>query len=211
MKFKDINKKFSEAVAKRLAEGYVICCQTMGGSQGEIAHVNFIKDDEHYSLILEKEHSAGCWSEKAENFLDYLSLRWVKSKELKGDPAGNCDVTFWRGDKYVEILDENRYWIVSDRYRADFFTDSEDEAKKICRTRLEHWRSGNTEEFRSSFTLPMSGNLRKMVAKFYRKHKARWQKTKILAPEIDRVDFRRVGNARTLNIWHEGLQTEVNF
>ena len=211
MKFNDINKKFSEAVAKRLAEGYVICCQTMRGSQGEIAHVNFIKDDEHYSLILEKEHSAGRWSEKAENFLDYLSLRWVKSKELKGDLAGNCDVTFWRGGKYVEVISENRYWIVSDRYRTNFFTDSEDEAKKICRTRQEHWRKGNTEEFRSSFTLLMSGNTRKMVAKLYRKHKARWQKTKIAAVDIERVDFNRVGNARTLTIYHNDVETELNF
>ena len=203
MKFNDINKKFSEEVAKRLSEGYVICCQTMRGSQGEIAHVNFIKDDEHYSLILEDGHTL--------TPLDYLSLRWVKSKELKGDPAGNCDVTFWRGDKYVEVISEKRYWIVSDRYRTNFFTDSEDEAKKICRTRREHWRKGNTEEFRSSFTLPMSGNTRKMVAKLYRNHKARWQKTKIAAVDIERVNFRRNGNARTLTIYHNDVETELNF
>lgn len=42
MKFADINKKFSEAVAENLANGFQICCNTMSVSQGRIAYVNFI-------------------------------------------------------------------------------------------------------------------------------------------------------------------------
>ena len=37
----DINRAFTEKVAELLSRGYQIYPGTMGGSQGEIAHVDF--------------------------------------------------------------------------------------------------------------------------------------------------------------------------
>lgn len=44
MKYAEINKIFSATVAQKLAEGFTIYTNTMSGSQGEIAFVNFIKE-----------------------------------------------------------------------------------------------------------------------------------------------------------------------
>ena len=57
----------------------------------------------------------------------------------------------------------------------------------------------------------MSGAIRKMVAKFYRRHKSIWQKEKIAAVDIEKVDFRRNGNDRTITIYHSKGKAEVNF
>lgn len=211
MKFADINKKFSEAVAKTLAKGFQICCNTMGGSQGEIAHVNFVNAaGEHFSLILDKEPPAGRYTDGM-NLLDCFVIRWVQSKEIKGDLGGDYDVTFWRGGDHVEVISEVRYWRVSDSYRSNYFVDSEEEAEAISSARWNHWKNKPCDEYRTSFTMPMSGATRKMVEKVYRSHKARWQKAKIAAVDIEKVDFRRNGNARTITIYHGSEKTEVNF
>ena len=53
----DINRAFTEKVAELLGRGYQIYPGTMGGSQGEIAHVDLYKGDEIIRVLL--DHSAG--------------------------------------------------------------------------------------------------------------------------------------------------------
>lgn len=181
MKFADINKKFSEAVAKTLAEGYQICCNTMSGSQGEVANVNFISPEgEHYTLML--DHCSSLGSEGI--WLDRLLLTWAKSNELKGDFNGRTNVTFWRGDKYVEVIGQQCYWQVSQNY----FVDNAEEAKRISDVKRKHYRSGSSDDtYRFEFEMPMNGASRKLAAKLYREHKSRYQKLKISAADINSV------------------------
>lgn len=40
MKFIDINREFTAAASSYMAQGYCINAGTMGGSQGEVAHVD---------------------------------------------------------------------------------------------------------------------------------------------------------------------------
>lgn len=182
MKFADINKKFSEAVAKNLANGFQICCNTMGGSQGEIAHVNFIDPKgDHYTLTLEKTFSH---RDEEKIFLEQLIITWAKSNELKGDFNGRTDVTFWRSGKYVEVINEQRFYQVGQNY----FVDSKEEAKRISDVRRKHYRSGsNDDTYRFEFEMPMNGATRKLAAKLYREYKYRYQKLKISAADINSV------------------------
>ena len=53
----DINRAFTEKVTELLSRGYQIHPGTMGGSQGEIAHVDLYKGDEIIRVLL--DHSAG--------------------------------------------------------------------------------------------------------------------------------------------------------
>ena len=53
----DINRAFTEKVTDLLSRGYQIYPGTMGGSQGEIAHVDLYKGDEIIRVLL--DHSAG--------------------------------------------------------------------------------------------------------------------------------------------------------
>ena len=60
MNNKELNKVFSDAVAAKLAEGFTICTQTMGGTQGDRAKVNFTDEaGNHYSLYMDKTHVYG--------------------------------------------------------------------------------------------------------------------------------------------------------
>lgn len=188
MKFADINKKFSEAVAKALAEGYQICCNTMSGSQGEIAHVNFIDaEGSHYTLMLNKRF-AGLNEDRI--LLDQLVITWAKSKELKGDFNGRTDVTFWQDEKYVEVIGQQCYWKVSENY----FVDSKEEAKRISDVRRKHRRSSFDDDYCFEFEMPMNGETRKLAAKLYRKNKPRYQKAKISEADINSVKVRRLNH-----------------
>ena len=40
MKFIDINREFTAAASSYMAQGYYINAGTMGGSQGEVAHID---------------------------------------------------------------------------------------------------------------------------------------------------------------------------
>ena len=189
MKFADINKKFSEAVAEKLANGFQICCNTMSGSQGEIAHVNFINaEGDHYTLMLDQCPSLG--SEKI--WLDRLVITWAKSKELKGDFNGRTCVTFWRGENYVEVISQQCYWKVSEN--------SKEEAKRISDVRRKHWRNSSDDDYCFEFEMPMNGETRKLAAKLYRKNKPRYQKAKISAADINSVRVSRQNGTRQVEI-----------
>lgn len=193
MKFADINKKFSEAVAEKLANGFQICCNTMSGSQGEIAHVNFISSDgDHYTLTLDQRPCLG--SEKI--WLDQLVITWAKSKELKGDFNGRTCVIFWRGENYVEVIEQKFYWKVSENY----FVDSKEEAKRISDVRRKHWRNSSDDDYCFEFGMPMNGATRKLAAKLYRGHKPRYQKAKISAADINSVRVLRQNGTRAIEI-----------
>ena len=193
MKFADINKKFSEVVAEKLANGFQICCNTMSGSQGEIAHVNFISSDgDHYTLMLDQCPSLA--SEKI--WLERLVITWAKSKELKGDFNGRTCVTFWRGENYVEVISQQCYWKVSENY----FVDSKEEAKRISDVRRKHWRDSFNDGYCFEFEMPMNGETRKLAAKLYRKNKPRYQKAKISAADINSVSVLRQNGTRAIEI-----------
>ena len=55
----DINRAFTEKVAELLNRGYQIYPGTMGGSQGEIAHVDLYKDDEIIRVLLDRSAGFG--------------------------------------------------------------------------------------------------------------------------------------------------------
>ena len=55
----DINRAFTEKVAELLGRGYQIHPGTMGGSQGEIAHVDLYKGDEIIRVLLDRTIGRG--------------------------------------------------------------------------------------------------------------------------------------------------------
>ena len=195
MKFADINKKFSESVAEKLANGFQICCNTMSGSQGEIAHVNFIDaEGNHYTLMLDDRFAD---LDEDRIVLNRLVITWAKSKELKGDFNGRTCVTFWRDEKYVEVIGQQFYWKVGENY----FVDSKEEAKRISDARRKHWRSSFDDDYCFEFEMPMNGETRKLAAKLYRKNKPRYQKAKISANDINFVRVSRQKGTRVIEIY----------
>lgn len=194
MKFADINKKFSKAVAEKLANGFQICCNTMSSRGSEIANVNFIDaEGDHYTLMLNKRFS-GLNEDRI--LLDQIVITWAKSKELKGDFNGRTDVTFWTDENYVEVIEQKFYWKVGENY----FVDSKEEAKRISDVRRKHWRRKFSNDYCFEFDMPMNGETRKLAANLYRKNKPRYQKAKISAADINSVRVSRQNGTRAIEI-----------
>lgn len=53
MKFKAINKRFTDTVSEYLMNGYTINSGTMSGTQGEIAHIDMMKGEELIRILIE--------------------------------------------------------------------------------------------------------------------------------------------------------------
>lgn len=67
MKYIDINRKFTAAVSSYMMQGYTLNSSTMGGSQGEVAHID---------LTL-APRSSGCCSK-----VSAITRRWSPMAEL---------------------------------------------------------------------------------------------------------------------------------
>ena len=52
MKFIDINREFTAAASSYMAQGYYINAGTMGGSQGEVAHIDLTNGAEIIRVLL---------------------------------------------------------------------------------------------------------------------------------------------------------------
>lgn len=52
MKFIDINREFTAAANSYMAQGYYINAGTMGGSQGEVAHIDLTNGTEIIRVLL---------------------------------------------------------------------------------------------------------------------------------------------------------------
>jgi len=52
MKYIDINRKFTAAVSSYMMQGYTLNSSTMGGSQGEVAHIDLTNGTEIIRVLL---------------------------------------------------------------------------------------------------------------------------------------------------------------
>lgn len=183
MKYAEINKAFTEAVAAKIAQGYTICTNTMGGTQGEIAFVNFTKDGRFYALTLDSEHHYD-----EENYLELYVMRWVVSTELSGDCGGRRSVTMWRGEKHATTLEEVRWYRVDCN---DWFV-GEEEAKAITAKIRERYRRERRDERNE---IAITKESRKTIANLYKRYKYRGQ-VAIAQKDILSAYVTRLGNGK---------------
>ena len=120
---KDIDRIYTEKVAELLAQGYQIHTGSMGGSQGEIAHTDFIKGSEILRLLLEQgsDYHSACG--------DFYSIRLGRHTEpLRG---GYADI--W--NNRLETLFEIKLAKVTDKYITTM-----EKAAEISEKRFARWR-----------------------------------------------------------------------
>ena len=107
----DINRAFTEKVTELLNRGYQIYPGTMGGSQGEIAHVDLYKGDEIIRVLL--EHSAG-HGEKPDGVRLIAGRNTDRIRMNCFDKLGN---TIW--NNRLEILSEIEFCQIGENYYTD--------------------------------------------------------------------------------------------
>lgn len=124
MKFEDINKRYTELVQEVLAKGYWVNAGTMGGSQGEIAHIDLTDGKQIIRVLLDSGYDH--WDKNDQSYdCDCVKLivglvpatervEAGKSKEL-----GNI---VW--NNHLEVLVEAKFYKM-DRY-GDWYLESEE-------------------------------------------------------------------------------------
>ncbi len=119
MKYTEIEKLFTETVAKFIADGWIFHTDSMGGHQGEIAKVDFRKDGNVVRVLLREGRDPICRS--------YME---IEVRRYAGK-AGKS--TIWNDDG--EILESHKFYRVDE----DWFVGSENEFGKIRRKRNERY------------------------------------------------------------------------
>ena len=107
----DINRAFTEKVAELLGRGYQIHPGTMGGSQGEIAHIDLYKDDEIIRVLLDRTIGRG---EKPDGVRLIVGRNTDRIRMNCFDKLGN---TIW--NNRLEILSEIEFCQIGENYYTD--------------------------------------------------------------------------------------------
>ena len=126
----DINRAFTDKVTELLSRGYQIHPGTMGGSQGEIAHVDLYKDDEIIRVLLERTIGHG---EKPDGVRLIVGRNTDRIRMNCFDTLGN---TIW--NNRLEILSKIEFCQIGENYYTDAETGKAIQEKRRARREARH-------------------------------------------------------------------------
>lgn len=130
MKYKEINRKYTEIVQEWMAKGYVINTSTMSGHQGEIAKIDLTNG---IAIIRVSIHSFS-------NFrLDTSGVKILVGRSFNdATPHNQTNYdTIWT-DRMENISTESFYKLCASRFAEDWYG-TEEEAKAAADKRFKRW------------------------------------------------------------------------
>ena len=125
----DINRLFTQEVSNLLAQGFQIHTSTMGGSQGEIAHIDLFKGTEVLRVLLDRGND---WRAA---YGEVFRIAVGRNTERLHN---GWDDTIW--NNRLEILSEIKLTKVTDTYFC-----TSDKAEAMSKKCVERWRAKETE------------------------------------------------------------------
>ena len=128
----DINCAFTEKVTELLDRGYQIYPGTMGGSQGEIAHIDLYKGDEIIRVLLDRMSGYG---EKPDGIRLVVGRNTDHIRMNCFDTLGN---TIW--NNHLELLSEIEFCQIGENYYTDVETGNVIQDKRDTR-QTARWES----------------------------------------------------------------------
>lgn len=144
MKYAEINKKFTAAVAGYLAQGYTFNTATMTGSQGERSRVDLTNGTEIITIYLNKFSS---WTYDADlSGWELVVARPCQKDELTPNEHSGYR-TLWLA--HVEVISVERFYQLG---RDDDWFVTEEEAKAAATKQVERymhkprWHNSNSVE-----------------------------------------------------------------
>ncbi len=133
MKRNELNKIFTAKVAEYLAAGYMVNTNTMAGSQGEIASVDFRKGDEIIRIVMLTDHEYSGPSRG-----DYIHIIVGRNTDrVRLDRE--YDETIW--NSHLDVIEDLAYRKVSETWYI-----SPEEAEGINEKRLARFRAQYIED-----------------------------------------------------------------
>ena len=118
----DIRNLYTQKVAELLAQGYQIHPETMGGSQGEMAHIDLTNGSEILRVLIE---TRGSYSE---SYGDILTIRVGRNTDDIRRGWG----TIW--NDHLETLSEIKLAKISENFYTTF-----EEGKRMAEVRYSRW------------------------------------------------------------------------
>lgn len=132
MKFKEINKKFTEKVAEYMAKGWYFNTATVSGSQGEVAKVDLTDGKRIVRIMLSRANGYGeFWWEGYK-----LTVGFTKPSIKPND----CDTwqTVWNNE--LEVVFEETFYRAGTDSRNDWFV-GEEEARNGYKKMLSRYNN----------------------------------------------------------------------
>ena len=131
MKYIEINKRFTDTVSEWMAKGYHINTASMGGSQGEVAHLDLTDGKEIIRILLDNFRE---WDE----YISHEGLELIVGRvtdQVVPDGGRTWGDTVW--NNHLEILASERYYQIGREKRNGekwFGTkeDAEAQARLYC-------------------------------------------------------------------------------
>lgn len=133
MKFIDINREFTAAANSYMAQGYYINAGTMGGSQGEVAHIDLTNGTEIIRVLLT-------------TFNNYLGTEGVELivGRVKDDIKPNQEDrwnTVW--NERLEVISNKKFYRLNNRAQDGFYG-TEEEANAAEEKRFSRYANRDT-------------------------------------------------------------------
>ena len=152
MKFIDINRKFTAAVSSYMAQGYYINAGTMGGSQGEVAHIDLTNGTEIIRVLLT-------------TFNNYLGTEGVELivGRVKDDIKPNQEDrwnTVW--NERLEVISSKKFYRLNNRAQDGFYG-TEEEANAAEEKRFDHYKSRRSNDSAVDVTAKAAPMVKKYI------------------------------------------------
>ena len=155
MKYAEINKRYTEIVAEYMAKGYTVNTTTMGGSQGEIAHLDLTDGREIIRILIENFHE---WADTSLDGVEIMVGR--ASAEVKPNNSEDHE-TIW--NNRLELISQERFYQVGVDRRYGKFYGTQEEAAKANELRFRRWRAKHSHDTTWSPTEPMMEVAKRIV------------------------------------------------
>ena len=117
MKFEQINRKYTEAVADMLAKGYTINTATMSGTQGELAHIDLTNGKEIIRIILASfGHPVVKLNDKYYCF-DGIELIIGRVTDRVTPNSPDTWQTVW--NEHLDVIRREEWYVIGQRYDSN--------------------------------------------------------------------------------------------
>ena len=183
MKSAEINAIYAAKVTEFLTAGYTINTNTMDGSQGEIAKIDFRKGNEVVRVLLHKETVWG------EHFTStdavVLTVGRCTDERVINTQGFNRDAIIW--NNRLEVIEKRIFFRIGDRRDSDWYLEG-DEAETAQSThynrRHVRYEMERNEEAWTRMKDITSDEIRKIILPAVRRHLG---KPNMKANRIDKV------------------------
>lgn len=155
MKYIDINRKFTAAVSSYMMQGYTLNSSTMGGSQGEVAHIDLTNGIEIIRVLLK-------------GFSDYTEMVTDGGIELivgrvKDDIKPNQEdrwSTVW--NERLEVISSKKFYRLNNRAQDGFYG-TEEEANAAEEKRFDRYKSRRSNDSAVDVTTKAAPMVKKYI------------------------------------------------